>query len=148
MTGPHTAPVRSSRLEPRPPVVVASSDEILRRWVSRIVWVSGGEPRAAGDLPSAFEAVAGDPIALVISHRFDGLAAERFVAFVRVAGSRIPAIVLGDFVERPPCGRRARLAPLVLLPDPLDAGALREALRATALGRPPAGRAAWPLSAG
>jgi hypothetical protein len=141
MRGQHSALARPSRLEPRPPIVVASSDEILRRWVSRIVWLCGGEPCAAGDLPSAFHAVADDPMALVISRRFDGLSAERFVAFVRAAGSRVPAIVLDDFVERPPFGRGTRLSPFLLLPDPLDAGALRDALRAIAFGRPPAASA-------
>jgi len=132
MRGQHCALARPWRLEPRPPIVVASSDEILCRWVSRIVSLCGGEPCAALDLPSAFCAVADDPIALVITHRFDGLTAERFVAFVRTAGSRVPAIVLGDFVDRPTAGRGARLAPFLLLPDPLDAAALRDALRATA----------------
>jgi len=137
----HSALARPWRLEPRPPIVVASSDDILRRWVSRIVWLCGGEPCAATDLPSALYAVADDPSALVITHRFDGLTAERFVAFVRSAGSHVPAIVLGDFVERPTSGRGASLAPFLLLPDPLDAAALRDALRAAAFARPPAASA-------
>lgn len=112
-----------------PWIAVAAGDDILCQWVCRIAAASGASSLAARDLPSAFEALARAPAALVIRRRFDGVAAEQLVAFARASGSRVPVVVLGDFVHRGFERPARRLAPVVLLPDPFDARALREALR-------------------
>ena len=114
------------------PVVLLVDDEAsilsaLRRTLRR----EGYEILTAESGPEALEALAREPVDLVVSdQKMPGMSGTRLLAEVAARRPRVARVVLTGWPEEIPCEERASLGIRALIPKPWDDAELKATLRA------------------
>ena len=110
--------------------VLAMSDARYAVWAARAVTAAGVACVYVGDLGELYDAIATEPVVLLIEDRFDRVPAEVPLAALRTAGATTPALVLSMW-RRPALVSRLRaLAPIDIVARPFDAAAITALVRA------------------
>ena len=120
--GPCTRVIRVARSRlgaPRPgPIVIAVAEPRVRAWVLAATRRAGVDAVLAADLGALLDCLAAGCSGVIVGAAFDGLAADRLLAFVRTAGCAVRAVVVTSDPPDDLLARAHRLEPVEMMIAP------------------------------
>jgi len=103
------------------PIAIAVDEPRVRSWAILAVRRAQLDDLVLFDRAELLDTLAAGCAAVIVGDRFDGLGAERLLAFIRAAGCQVPALVVADDPPDALLARADALGPIELLVAPRPA---------------------------